>query len=401
MSRAEAKIAFYLVTRFLRQSSRWTLGFTIFLIAIAFINLVFISSLFNGVVEGSDEQIVNAFVGHVTVGPLEGQRDIADVDREIANILRTPGVVGASAQTFVPGALRHGSITLTRQIIAVDPDRERTVTSIAARMIDGSFLRADDTDGIVVGTQIAGGPDVEQNATSFRGAHIGDAVVLTFNGTERLFTLRGVFRTRLMSTDARAFITRRALDIMSPATRDRASLIIVRDGRRGAERATIAALRRNGVVGTFGTWQENAGIMRSVTRSFVSINVLMSLVGVMIAAVTIFIVMYIDIFNRKRQIGILRAIGISPWVIRVTYVLQSTVYAIAGVIVGTTLFFAAIVPYFRANPFSLPIGDAVLVTNPADYLARAGTVIAVAIVSGLIPAVFVTRMPLLSTIVGK
>jgi putative ABC transport system permease protein len=141
--------------------------------------------------------------------------------------------------------------------------------------------------------------------------------------------------------------------------------------------------------------------MKSVTKSFRSINVLMSFVGLLIAAVTIFIVIYIDILNRKRQIGILRAIGIHAWIIRATYVLQSSVYALAGVIFGSAIFFAAIVPYFAAHPFSLPLCDAVLVINPLDFSVRAETVVLLAIVSGLIPTVLVTRMQILDAVIGK
>ena len=356
--RVEAPALSCICQRFIKQSNRGTLVLTTTLMAIAFINLVFIASLFNGIVRGSNDPIINTYVGHVTIGPPDQQQTLDHVGDTLANVLRTPGVVGASAQTAVPATMRYGNITLTRQILAVDPEREATVTNVATKLVEGTYLTPDDTTGILIGIQIAGGPDVEQNATSFKHAHAGETVILAMNGVDRPFTIRGVFHTKLITADSRAFITRHALAAMSPTTADKATMIIVRDSQTGSEPSLIAALRAHGVTGTFGTWEDNTGIMKSVTKSFRSINVLMSFVGLLIAAVTIFIVIYIDILNRKRQIGILRAIGIHAWIIRATYVLQSSVYALAGVIFGSAIFFAAIVPYFAAHPFSLPLCDA-------------------------------------------
>jgi len=182
---------------------------------------------------------------------------------------------------------------------------------------------------------------------------------------------------------------------------DRATDIVIRLDKKGHEASTIADLQSRGVSGDFLTWQDASGLMKSVTKSFLSINVLMSTVGIMIAAITIFIVVYIDIINKRRQIGILRAIGIKNYLIRGLYVIQTAVYSFTGVCLGTAIFFGAIVPYFKANPFVLPICDAVLVTNAADFIFRAEAVMLVALLSGLIPAILVTRVKMLDAIRGK
>jgi putative ABC transport system permease protein len=187
---------------------------------------------------------------------------------------------------------------------------------------------------------------------------------------------------------------------VNPAARDRATTIIVRAAETGHEAALIEALDRSGVDGTFGTWIENAGIMKTVTKSFASINILLSFVGLLIAAVTIFIVIYIDVMNRKQQIGILRAIGIKASLVCTTYVLKAGVYACLGLAIGLAIFFAVLVPFFAAHPVSLPICDAVLVVDVKDLLLRAVAVVAVASVSGLIPALLATRMRILTAIAG-
>jgi putative ABC transport system permease protein len=229
---------------------------------------------------------------------------------------------------------------------------------------------------------------------------VGETVVLSLGGVPHPFHIRGIFRTRFLTADLRAFITRQALEHLDPSAHDRATTILVRGTRTGQEAALIAALRQSGVVGTFGTWQDNAGIMKAVTRSFVSINALLSFVGLLIAAVTIFIVVYIDVMNRKQQIGILRALGIKTWVVRATYVLKAAVYASSGVAFGLAIFLAAVVPFFATHPLSLPICDAVLLVDGRELVLRAAAVLGVAVVSGLVPAVLATRLRILDAISG-
>ena len=141
--------------------------------------------------------------------------------------------------------------------------------------------------------------------------------------------------------------------------------------------------------------------MQSITKSFVTINALLTVVGFIIAAVTIFIIIYVDITHRRQEIGILRALGIKSYLITSTYILQSTVYSLFGVALGTALFFGILVPYFQARPFSLPLGDVTLFISPADFASRAVAVVVVAILSGLIPAVIATRKNLLDDIMGR
>jgi putative ABC transport system permease protein len=368
--------------------------------AIAFINLIFVTSLFNGIVEGSNDQIINTYVGNIMISPVEGQDFLEHADATVATVLRTNGVAGASAETTVPATLKYKSIMTNRQILAIDPDMEKTVTNVSKKMIEGSYLDQADTDGIIIGRQIAGGPDVEQNATSFKGAHAGEPVILTLNGASKEFIIRGIFDTKFINADSRAFITERAFELLNPASTDKVTNIIIRINKKGEERSIINILNIK-VAGTFSTWEDATGLIKSITKSFLSINVLMTFVGILIAAATIIIIIYIDITNKKRQIGILRAIGIKVYLIRATYVIQTAVYSVAGVALGTALFFGAIVPYFNIHPFSLPICDATLRVNVADFIFRAEAVMIVALLSGLLPAYIVTRMKMLNAILGK
>jgi len=399
--RTEARIPFFLIARHVMRGSKWTLALIIFLVSIAFINLVFITSLFNGIIDNSNQQIINTSTGHVSITPREGHDFIGDTDAVLAKIKDVDGVKAASAQMIVSASLKYKNIKGSWRVLAINPSDEKKVTNVSQRMIKGSYLNPDDTDKIIIGRQIAGGADVEMNAFSFKGARVGDTVTLSFDNVKRDFKIKGIFYTKFIETDERAFITQKALEQLAPYYDGKATSIVIRIDKEGKEDSVISTMKSRGIDESFYTWKDLAGLMKTVTKSFLSINALLSFVGLLIAAVTIFIVIYIDISNKRQQIGILRAIGIKPYLIRATYVLQTVIYSVSGVLLGTGLFFSIIVPYFRSHPFQLPIGDAVLVINYADFVIRAEAVILVALLSGLIPAILVTRAKLLDEILGK
>jgi len=370
------------------------------MMSVAFINLIFVSSLFAGIIDGTNKQIINTMTGDYYITPNDGQDYILDKGRSLDLVATIDGVTGESARTQVPARMGYKNIRGSWQILAINTDDEKLVSNVADKMTSGVFLEPLDLDQIIIGRQIAGGDNVEENAFSFKGAKVGEKVTLTFDGFTKEFTIKGIFATKFVEADNRAFITEAALTKLIPATADVATTIAIKTDK-SADKNIIDEIKALGIDGKVFSWEEAAGLMKSVAESFKSINALVSIVGILIAAVTIFIIIYVDIVNKRKQIGILRAIGIKSYIIIFSYVILAAVYAVAGVILGTVLFFAAIVPYFQAHPFVLPICDAVLVLSQLDYIARAEAIMWVSVISGLIPAALTTRTKILDAILGR
>lgn len=397
----ERKIPFFLISRHLLRGNKWTLALVIFLMSVAFINLVFINSLFNGIVEMADEQVIATTSGNITMQPSRGSQYIENTPSVIARVRATKGVVGASSRSTVPASLLYSGIEGNFQIFAVQPSGEKTTTNIYKKVMGGSYLSDSDTDSIVIGRQIAGGKGVEMNATSFKGAKPGQNVTLLIGGQARQFTIKGVFYTKYFEADRQAFITKKALEQMMPAAAGKASTVIIKTAKKGDEDAIIARLKKTVPGAQFLTWKEASGLMKSVTNSFVTIDALLTTVSFVIAAVVIFIIVYVDISDKRRQIGIFRAIGIKSYLVSSTYILQSTIFSVVGVLLGSAIFFFAIIPYFHVYPFKIPLGDVTMYVNIGGFIWRAVAVIVVSIISGMIPAILATRKPILDEIAGQ
>ena len=300
----------------------------------------------------------------------------------------------------MPARLSYKNIRGNWQILAINPENEKQVSIVADKMIEGSFLNVDDENQIVVGRQIAGGDNVEENAFSFKGAKVGEKVTLLFDGMSEEFTIKGIFNTKFVESDKRAFISEKELNKLIPSTKDKASMIAIKTDTKD-ETKVLDQIKALNLDANIYSWQEATGLMKSVASSFLSVNILITIVGILIAAVTVFIVIYVDIVNKRKQIGILRAIGIKPYIIISSYVILSAVYSVIGVLIGSVVFYFVLVPYFNAHPFSLPICDATLILSKADYISRAEMIMWVSVISGLIPSAIITRTKMLDAISGR
>jgi putative ABC transport system permease protein len=395
------KIPFYLAWQYIRRGRKWTLALTIFLISIAFMNLLFVSSLFEGIVEGSNQRIRDTISGDIYIVPQKGETTIKPLATTLEKIRQIDGVAAASATTLLPGTIEYDSITGQGTLYAITPSADAITRTLANDTHPGTFLKDDDTTGIILGKQIAGGESIENNAFSFKGAKIGDTVTVTLGGLKKDFIIRGILDTGFINADTTSYITTKALAEITPTFDDAATTIIVKLAKDQNIDQVLSDIQKTNLKISAYPWQDAAGIMQSISQSFISINALMTIVGILIAAITVFIVIYIDILNKKRQIGIFKAIGINPAIIVTSYLLLSAVYAFVGILIGTILFYALAVPFFDAHPIKLPITDARLVLVWPEYIWRSEVVFWVAIISGLIPSLLVSRSKMLESILGS
>ena len=148
------------------------------------------------------------------------------------------------------------------------------------------------------------------------------------------------------------------------------------------------------------SWTAFAGLVTSMTDSFNIIRVILNVVNVLVAGFTIFIVTYIDVSSKRRQIGIQRAIGITPLSITMNYLIRGVVYSVVGLFLAIVIFINVVVPLEARYPFHFPLGDVYLELARSDIIQAGIVLVSVSIVSSFIPVFRALQIRILDAIWG-
>ena len=389
----EFLLGWRLMRQYIVRGRKWTLALTTLLVAVAFINLAFASSLLTGITHAIEHQVKSLMVGEIYLDSKEPGKFIANADKKIAAIKRIDGVRMADKVLSFDILLVSGDAYTRAAVNVVDPKTFGETLDIKKHIESGAFLKNDDE--IVLGSRLL-------VRTALDGAKVGDTISMKINGKDIKVKVGGISNTKYIYADDAAYISRALWQkISGEANSAAATMIIVRaaNGKDDEVKKALENLKYTDV--RIHDWRDAASYMDTISGSFISLDAIMLLVGIIIAAVTIFIVIYVDIINKRRQIGIQRAIGVKPRVIVFSYILLSLFYAVCGVAAGLAIFFGGLVPFFLAHPFRLPIADVTLYVSAPQLVFRAEIVLVVAIISGAIPAIMASRMKMLDAILGR
>jgi putative ABC transport system permease protein len=397
------KVATFLALKSIVKGNVGVIVLTIFMLVLVTMNLLFVPGLINGANLSMNTILVRTYSGDIIIGPEGDKTVINHVGDLITRIESIDGVVAASARNDINAYIEFEDRKIGRVVTAIDPSREKEVFEVSNSLIEGKYLDARDRDQILLGIQVAGADreDVELYSSSLRHVHAGDKVVVTYsNGLERQYTVKGIFDTGFIQTDLQAFITNLEFNSVMPDMYDKASGIRVKLEEGADPNMVIQRITslRDGL--DLQTWQETAGLVKSMTESFTLINQILNVVNYLVAGITVFIVTYVDVVNRRRQIGIQRAIGIKSRSITISYLIRALFYAIIGLIIGIMLFKYVIIPVEARHPFEFPFGPAYLTTQPFYTARMAFILLVVSLAAAFIPVWRVMRIKILDAIWG-
>ncbi|MFC1893492.1 ABC transporter permease [Chloroflexota bacterium] len=410
------KLALFLAYKSIVKGNGWALALIILVMSLSFANLILTPSILSGVTNTLDEQQVNTLLANIVIDPVEDEYYLDDAGQLETRMEQVPGVVGVSSHlnssAFVEYQWRAKDSSADKgqsgnwTVIGIDPEREVNVTTIHEHIVAGSYLDETDRDEIVLGIEIAGG-DGAQTAPflTLEGAQVGDKVRLTYpNGVQREYRVKGIFQAREMTqADRLAFVTRKEMASVLGRTNysDSASQILVSIEPAADENRLIAEFEALDINGEIRSWREYGGALGGIVSSFDVIASLISGIGLVVAAIVMFIVVYISVISKKRQIGILRAIGIRREVVFYSYITQALFYAVLGVIFGGLIFGFGLQPYFDLHPLDLPIGLVSLAIKPAMIQNAILGLLLAAVFAGFIPVLSIIRQSIIKAIWGN
>jgi putative ABC transport system permease protein len=266
-------------------------------------------------------------------------------------------------------------------------------------MVGGSYLDENKRDQIVLGADLAGGYGPSFLGT-LGGAKPGEKVEVSYpNGVSRTYTIAGIYQVGFASSFA--YISDKEAESVLGVSNYASQILVKVDPAYASLDDYVRSIQEVAPGLKVSPYTEILGQIRPISVAFDAISFVVSAVSVLVAAITIFVLIYVNAVNKRRQIGILKAIGIKQRTIVLSYVLQSVFFSGCAVALGTAIVFLVFVPYLQENPFVLSFGKVMLTYSQTSIVLSIASILVAGVVAGVIPSWRVARQNIIDAIWGS
>ncbi len=410
------RIGFFLAIRQIRRSSIWTNGLIIFVMILTFLNLVIVSGILVGLIEGAVEAVRNQYTSDIIVSNLNNKTYIEHSPEILENIRALPQVDLVTARYLNGSTLEANyktKINLTdkaniasSQIVGIDPIAEDKVTGLSKYVIEGEYLSPGDYDQVLLGSYLIKKyvPVDSPGFSALSDVEPGTKIRIQTNGTTREVTVKGIVKTKVDEVSFRVYMIDSQLRSMIGRNDFNVDEIAVKLKEGSNPDSVRDAIKRSGA-DKFAKVQTSADaqpkFLKDIKDTFALLGNMISSIGLVVASITIFIVIFINAITRRKFIGILKGIGINGQAIEMAYLLQSVFYSVVGSIVGLILLYGILQPFIARHPINFPFSDGILVATLTGTSIRVGLLILATLIAGYIPARMIVRKNTLDSILGR
>ncbi|MEZ4200268.1 MAG: FtsX-like permease family protein [Candidatus Paceibacterota bacterium] len=410
------QIGFLLGVRQIQRASIWTTLLIVFVMMLTFLNLIAVSGILVGLIAGAERAVRAEALGDIIISPKDGEDHILETETLIRQLETFPEVADYSVR-FSSGATLEANYKERRdlsgerdvasvQVTGIDPELEDQMSGLAGTVVDGEYLDATEEGYILIGAYYVA-EYAEQFGDIFdtvENVKPGDTVRLSAGEVSKEFTVKGLIQSKVDEVNLNTYITEREFRRLFGRIDRNADQIVLRVEPTGTEdsvKGALAALEfeRYSKVQTYEEGKPK--FITDIKNTFNILGTFIGSIGIIVASITIFIIIFINALSRRRHIGILKGIGIRRSAIEIAYVIQAAFYALAGSALGAAITFGVLVGYFEANPIQFPFSDGILVAEPLSTFYRFLVLFAITLLAGFLPAWMIVRQNTLNSILGR
>ena len=410
------RIGLLLGLRQIQRASIWTTILIIFVMMLTFLNLIAVSGILVGLIEGAEKAVRESALGDIVISELDGEDTILETESFIREIEAYPEIDTYSVR-FNGTALLEANYKERRnlknerdvasvRVSGIDPVQENTMTGLKDLVIDGEYLDPSEEGYVLLGVYY-----IAEYAQQFgdvfesvEGVKPGDTVRLTLGDISKEFVVKGLVQSKVDEVNLSAFIPEREFRRLFNRIDRNADQIVIRTISPEKNAEIVASMKNSGLdnYAKILTFEENLPkFLIDIKGTFNVLGTFIGSIGIVVASITIFIIIFINALSRRRHIGILKGIGIERQVIEIAYVAQAAFYALAGSALGALLTYGVLVPYFDKNPIQFPFSDGILSANPEDTFYKFIILFVITLIAGFVPAWMIAKENTLNAILGR
>ncbi len=305
--------------------------------------MIVFSSLMEGVIAGSERNVVAMNTGDIQIHQ-QDYRDDPDIYKmitssaKLSDAIRQRGFV-ASERLFAFGLMASDNSSSGVQLRGVDLTYESTVTDIHQHIMKGSWLEQTKPHGVVIGKKLARLLDVS----------LGDELIFVGQTADGYmandgFNVRGILKSVAAGIDNSAVLMSNSMlrELINLPEQGAHEIVIMRvDKKQALSQASelITTLVEQDL--EVMNWRQ---LMPVISRFLETAHVqtLIMLLFTYIAVASIVLnAMLMSVFERIHEFGIMKAIGVRPLqIVGLVYaetIIQTLLASIVGLLLGTAL----------------------------------------------------------------
>lgn len=417
------RVGWFLAFRQIHRVGKGTSALIIFIMTLTFLNLVVVSGLLVGLISGSFKQFRESYAADIIITAAPG-RSYIENSPALVDFLNNNSNVVAVSPRYGAGATVRGTLSqstpkkeranqISARVTGLDPAREEELTHFSRFVIKGQMIDATDEGSILIGANLI------KKYSSFADANIpgldllrdvdvGDRVRMTIANPDgepstKDFFVKGIVKSKVDEISTRMFVNDQELKRLLPANKEQLQEIAIKT-KPGQDMVLLEEIKNfmDGYAAQIQTADEAIpSFLRDIETTMSILGNALSSFALVVASITVFIVIYINAVTKRKFIGIMKGIGISPWAVQASYLIQALFYGLAGSAIGLALTFGFLKPYFDANPINFPFSDGILAATPEGAFTRVAILLVVTIIAGYIPATLIVRKNTLDSILGR
>jgi ABC-type lipoprotein release transport system permease subunit len=309
-------------------------------------SMIFLGALMRGIADQMVRNSIATLTGHVQVCQ-KGFRN----DPVIENSMQQTTPVLTKLKELLPdgafwtqrvrvnavaGNARHSAgVTL----VGIDPEREAEVSFIGKAVVQGHYLTADDKHGVLVGKAL-----LDKFET-----RLGRKLVLMSQDTDReiasrAFRIVGVFRAEMEATEKQfAFITIRSAQQMLKMNESISEISVVLPDRKDV--VTMVDSLRAAISSDeyeIYSWMDLLPLVTAILKLYDGSIFIWYLVVFIAMGFGIVNTTLMAVFERIREFGLLKALGMKPWWIIREVLTESCLILIIGMAIGNVLSYLSV-----------------------------------------------------------
>ncbi len=282
--------------------------------------MIFFSSLTEGILQGSERQVVEMNMGDLQIHP-KGYLDDPDIYSIITNADEVMAITSSQGFIAAPRLYSYGLLAANLasagvQLRGIDLKREKQVTKLYRHMGKGEWLTSNSVKQVVLGKKLA----------ATLGVSIGDELIFVGQSADG-FMANDIYYVQGILKSVSDGIDRSGVFMLEQSFRELMALpsgfheiVLSRSDRTTDLEAITDTLQQQLPEYEVKNWQQLMPVIAKMLEGADAQMLVMLIITYIAVATIILNAMLMTVFERMHEFGIMKAIGVRPWqIVRMIY----------------------------------------------------------------------------------